>query len=65
MSIFYIVVSIDDVKRVVAASNGGIREFPKQKKAKNFINGRPYLEEKNPQIVTDIDNIKHLFRVDL
>lgn len=65
MSTFYIIVTIDDIRKVVAASNGVPREFPKQKKARNFINGRPYLEAKNPQIVIDIDDIKHHFKVDL
>lgn len=65
MSTFYIIVCIDGVEKVVSESNGTPREFPKQKKARNFIAGRPYLEAKNPQIVTYIDEIKHHFRVDL
>ncbi len=65
MSTFYIIVIIDDIRKVVVSSNGVPREFPKQKKARNFIAGRPYLEAKNPQIVTDIDEIKHHFKVDL
>ena len=65
MNIFYIVVSDGDKKKVVATSNGQPRKFSKRKKARNFIAGRAYLEEKNPQIVTEIDEIEHHLKVDL
>lgn len=65
MNVFYIVVSDGDKVMVVSMSNGRPREFSKRKKAQNFINGRAYLQEKNPQIVTEIDEIKHRFRVDI
>lgn len=60
---FYIVVTKDETQKVVADSEGEIREFPKQKKAKNFVNGRPYL--KDPQIVTEIGGIKSRLKVEL
>jgi hypothetical protein len=62
---FYIVLEVDGEKKVVATSNGHVREFPKRKKAQNFINGRAYLEVKNPQIVTEIDEIENRFKVDI
>jgi hypothetical protein len=60
---FYIVVMQDEKQKVVADSEGEIREFPKLKKAQNFIDGRLYL--KDPQIVTKIDGIKQYFKVEL
>lgn len=60
---FYIVVMKDETQKVVADSDGEIREFPKRKKAQNFVNGRLYL--KDPQIVTKIDGIKSRFKVEL
>jgi hypothetical protein len=53
----------DGKQKVVADSEGQIREFPKLKKAKNFVNGRLYL--KDPQIVTKIGGIKQYFKVEL
>ena len=60
---FYIIVMQDEKQKVVADSDGEIREFPKRKKAQNFVNGRLYL--KDPQIVTKIDGIKQYFKVEL
>lgn len=64
-NIYYIVVSDGDKVKVVSSSNGHPREFPKIKKAQNFIDGRTYLEAKKPQIVTEIGEIKHYFKVDI
>ena len=60
---FYIVVTKDETQKVVADSDGQVREFPKRKKAQNFVDGRVYL--KDPQIVTKIDGIKQHFKVEL
>ena len=60
---FYIVVTQDETQKVVADSEGQIREFPKLKKAKTFVTGRLYL--KDPQIVTKIGGIKQYFKVEL
>ena len=60
---FYVVITKDDEQKVVTDSDGQVREFPKRKKAANFIDGRPYLSD--PQIVTEIDGIKLRFKVDL
>ena len=60
---FYVVITKDDEQKVVTDSDGQVREFPKLKKAKNFIDGRLYLSD--PQIVTEIDGIKLRFKVDL
>lgn len=65
MSVFYIVVEDDEQKKVVTSSNGHPREFSKQKKARNFIDGRSYIQAKNPEIVTEIDEINHDFKVDI
>lgn len=60
---FYIVVTKDEKQKVVTDSDGQVREFPKRKKAANFIDGRLYLS--NPQIVTEIDGINQHFKVEL
>jgi hypothetical protein len=60
---FYIVITKDETQKVIADSEGQIREFPKRKKAQNFVDGRPYL--KDPQIVTKVDGIKQYFKVEL
>jgi hypothetical protein len=65
VSMFYIVVDDGNKKRVVSSSNGHPREFPKHKKARNFINGRPFLRDANSQIVTEIDGIKYYMKVDI
>jgi hypothetical protein len=60
---FYIVVTKDETQKVVADSEGEIREFPKRKKAQNFVDGRVYL--KDPQIVTAVDGIRSRLNVEL
>ena len=56
---YYII--IDDGK-VVADSSGKPREFSKPKKARNFVNGRPYLGD-SYTIVDDISGYKRRRRV--
>ena len=60
--VFYILVNNEIV---VAHPNGEARIFSKLKKAKNFINGRPYLKKQVTQIVTDISNQHNRLKIDI
>lgn len=61
----YIIVFTDDTQSVIATANGTPRDFPKAKKARNFIQGRPRLRNLKWRVVEDLpENIKPL-RVDL
>jgi hypothetical protein len=55
---YYIVVNDE----VLADSSGKPREFPKPKKARNFIEGRPYLGDEY-EITDSITDIKKRRRV--
>lgn len=54
-----------DTQQVVATSKGIPREFPKMKKANNFMQGRPRLSECEWVFVKDITKITGRLRVDL
>jgi hypothetical protein len=62
---YYIVVIVDRVPKVVSNMKGTPRTFPKHKKARNFIDSRRYLKSRNPQVVESIEGITERFRIDL
>jgi NifB/MoaA-like Fe-S oxidoreductase len=62
--IFYIVIEKDGVQKVVS-TNSEPRTFAKQKKARNFITGRRFLQDLNPEIVDNIDGIVECMKVDI
>lgn len=66
---FYIVV-IDkdkdtDIDRVVVDASGANREFKKERKARNFINGRLSLRMKETKIVSDLTDIYESITMDI
>lgn len=70
ISIFYIVVEDDGKFKLIATSSGCVREFSKRKKAQNFIDGRTYLQARNPQIYGQYEQLEieideTYFKVDL
>jgi len=62
---FYIVVIDKDTDRVVVDASGRSREFKKEKKARNFINGRLSLRMKETKIVSDLTDIYESITVDI
>ncbi len=65
MKAFYIVIGDKSSRKVVVSSGTTPRVFPKQKKANNFINGRPTLQAKNAIVVTDITGIDSYWKIDI
>ena len=65
MKAFYIVIGDKSSRKVVVSSGTTPRAFPKQKKANNFINGRPTLQAKNAIVVTDITGIDSYWKIDI
>jgi len=63
-NIFYITVEQKGVRKVIS-TNSELRTFAKQKKARNFIAGRSFLQDLNPEIVDDIDGIQECLKVDI
>lgn len=63
-NIFYITVEQKGVRKVIS-TNSELRTFAKQKKARNFIAGRSFLQDLNPEIVDDIDGIQERLKVDI
>jgi len=63
-NIFYITVEQKGVRKVVS-TNSELRTFIKQKKARNFIAGRSFLQDLNPEIVDNIDGIQERLKVDI
>jgi hypothetical protein len=62
---FYIVVIDKDTDRVIVDASGMNREFKKEKKARNFIDGRLSLRMKETKIVSDITDIIESLTVDI
>ena len=62
---FYIVVIDKDTDRVVVDASGISREFKKEKKARNFINGRLSLRMKETKIVSDLTDIYESITMDI
>jgi len=62
---YYIVVTVGDMLKVVSDQNDIPRTFNKLRKARTFIDSRRYLEPRNPQIIENIEEIIGCFRVDL
>lgn len=62
---FYITVLDDRRPAVVSDGRGRPREFPTNKKARNFVDGRPYLKRMKPRISEDISRIRYNHRVDI
>jgi hypothetical protein len=62
---FYIVVIDKDEDRVIVDASGISREFKKERKARNFINGRLTLRMKETKIVSDLTDIYHSLTVDI
>jgi hypothetical protein len=61
----YVIVFTEDDQSVLANAKGTPRHFPKAKKARNFVQGRPRLRDLKWRVVDDLpENIKPL-RVDL
>ena len=63
-NVFYIVVEQEGERKVVS-TNSELRTFAKQKKARNFIAGRGFLQDLNPEIVDNIDGIQGRLKVDI
>jgi hypothetical protein len=61
---FYIIVT-GDPDKVIADRRGTPREFPKVKKAHNFINGRPLLRKRDTVIVTGFPKDTQRLKVDI
>lgn len=59
---FYIIIAKDDRLAIVSDSAGEPREFPKVKKAENFLRGRAQAWD-DWQIVDKLPNIKNRERV--
>jgi hypothetical protein len=56
---------IVDTQQVIANSKGVPREFPKMKKANNFMQGRPRLSEREWVFVKDVTKITGRLKVEL
>ncbi len=61
----YIIVFTDDTQSVISTAKGTPRDFPRAKKARNFIQGRPRLRNLNWRVTEDIGSIDGRLRVDL
>ena len=61
----YIIVFTEDTQSVISTANGTPRDFPKAKKARNFIQGRPRLRNLKWRVVEDISSIDGRLHVDL
>lgn len=65
MAPFFIVVHVKGDFSVVSDSGGRPRTFAKQKKADNFIKGRPSLRAQPTHIVTNINTYFSRWKVDI
>jgi hypothetical protein len=61
----YIIIIGSGTRSVVATAKGIPRDFPKAKKAKNFLQGRPRLRDLEYKLTDDISDIPNRMRVDL
>ena len=59
----YLTVVINDEILVVTDYRGLLREFPKVSKATRFVESRPWLQKKRPQVVEDISHLTGRFQV--
>ncbi len=61
----YIIVFTEDTQSVVSNAKGTPRDFPKAKKARNFIQGRPRLCNLKWRVIEDLPKNIQPLRVDL